>query len=132
MKKRTEKATLDDRRDSRATKRNLPRVTRTEEVPRAATDTIPQARFARGEYSMKLYKGSDDKLPEPVPAKRTAAGSQPGLRRPTTEPPAILANIRITSINSRQVKLTVNDQPMMLSAEDALALATRIIAVLGK
>ena len=132
MKKRTEKATLDDRRDSRATKRNLPRVTRTEEVPRAASDTIPQARFAGGEYSMTLYKGGSDKLPDPLAAKRAAAGSQPGMRLPTTEAPAILANIRITSINSRQVKLTVNDQPMMLGAEDALALANRIIAVLGK
>ncbi len=132
MKKRTEKATLDDRRDSRATKRNLPRAPRTDEVPRAASDTIPQARFAGGEYSMTLYKGGSDKLADPLPAKRAAAGSQPGMRRPTTEAPAILANIRITSINSRQVKLTVNDQPMILGAEDALALANRIIAVLGK
>ena len=132
MKKRTEKATLDDRRDSRATKRNLPGVVRTEEVPRAVTDTIPQARFAGGEYSMTLYKGGNDKLPEALPAKRAATGSQPGLRRPTTEAPAILANIRITSINSRQVKLTVNNQPMVLGADDALALAHRILAVLGK
>ncbi len=132
MKKRTEKATIDDRRDSRATKRNLPPVTSAQDPPRAATDTIPQTRFARGEYSMTLYKGGNDKLPEVAPAKRTAAGSQPGLRRPTTEAPAILANIRITSINSRQVKLTVNDQPMILGAEEALALAHRIIAVLGK
>jgi hypothetical protein len=131
VKRRTEKSTLDDRRDSRATKRNLPVVARTKE-PRAVTDTIPQARFARGEYSITMYKGGNDKLPEALPAKRTAAGSQPGLRRPTTEAPAILANIRITSINSRQVKLTVNDQPMVLGADDALALAHRILAVLGK
>ena len=79
-----------------------------------------------------MYKGPNEKLPDPVPAKRTAAGSQPGLRRPTTEAPAILANIRITSINSRQVKMTVNDQPMVLGADDALALAQRILAVLSK
>lgn len=132
MKKRTEKATIDERRGSRDTKRNVSREARTQEVPRAGTDTIPQVRYARGEYSITMYKGPNDKLPDLVPAKRTAAGSQPGLPRPTTEAPAILANIRITSINSRQVKMTVNDQPMVLSADDALALAQRILAVLGK
>ena len=128
--------------DTRATKRNLPRIVDAQAAPRAATDTIPQARYARGEYSITLYKGDNDKLaspalagptlPIPAAAKRTAAGSQSGLRRPISEAPAIPASIRITSINTRQVKLTINDQPMVLAADDALALANRIIAVLGK
>ena len=79
-----------------------------------------------------MYKGPNDKLPDLVAVKRTAAQSRPALRQSSTETPAILANIRISSINSRQVKLTVNDLPMVLGADDALAFAQRILAVLGK
>ncbi len=132
MKKRIEKAAPNDLRDSRATKRELPPIVDPLPEPRAATATVPHARYSSGEYCITLPKGENDKRTKPVLAKRTAAGSQAGLARPTSQPPAIQANIRITSINSHQVKLLVNEQPMVLTADDALALANRIIAVLGK
>lgn len=107
-------------------------MARTQEVPRAVTDSISNVGYARGAYSITMYKGPNDKLPDLVAVKRTAAQSRPALRQSSTETPAILANIRISSINSRQVKLTVNDLPMVLGADDALAFAQRILAVLGK